>query len=248
MSEKSNRYLKEFTKGIFRENPIFVLLLGLCPTLAVTSMVSNGIGMGVAFTFVLLFSNILISSVKNFIPDKVRIPAYIVIIASFVTIVDLMMKAFMPPLSESLGVFVPLIVVNCIILGRAEAFASKNSVISSILDALGIGLGFTIALVTISLFREIIGTWGIDFSNYGLFKFHFPLWNNETSSVVLPFFGKNVELYKGALVFVLPSGGFFSLGLIIGFINMFKARQEKVKKMQLALKEEAFINEKLSND
>ena len=146
-----------FLKGLFKENPIFVLALGLCPALAVSTQVVNAIGMGAGVIFVLVGSNIMVSLLKNFIPDEVHIPAYIVIIASFVTIVDLLMQAYVPALSSSLGVFVKLIVVNCIILGRAEAFASKNNVKDSIVDALGMGIGFTIGLLIISLVREVLG-------------------------------------------------------------------------------------------
>lgn len=149
--------IKEFTKGIIKENPVFVLALGLCPALGVTSKVVNALGMGAGAMFVLLGSNIFVSLLKNFIPEKVRIPAYIVIIASFVTVVEMVMEAFIPSLYEALGVFVPLIVVNCVILGRAEAFANKNTVGASILDALGMGIGFTLSLVVIALVREVLG-------------------------------------------------------------------------------------------
>ncbi len=149
--------IQEFTKGIFKENPIFIIVLGLCPTLAVSTQVVNALGMGAGTIFVLLGSNIFVSLLKNFIPEKIRIPAYIVIIASFVTVVDLAMQAYAPSLSRNLGVFVQLIVVNCIILGRAEAFASKNTVARSILDALGMGIGFFLALLLISLIREVLG-------------------------------------------------------------------------------------------
>ncbi|MDA3939852.1 MAG: electron transport complex subunit E [Spirochaetia bacterium] len=149
--------LKEFTKGFIKENPVFIIVLGLCPALGVSTKVVNSIGMGAGVIFVLLGSNIFVSLLKNFIPEKVRIPAYIVIIASFVTIVEMVMEAFIPALYDSLGVFVPLIVVNCVILGRAEAFANKNTVKASILDALGMGLGFTLALIIIALVREVFG-------------------------------------------------------------------------------------------
>ena len=145
---------KELTKGVLRENPLFVLVLGMCPSLAITTSVANGIGMGVAFTGVLLASNIVISMLRKVIPNSIRIPSYIVIIATFVTMVEMLLHAYSPALFKSLGVFIPLIVVNCIILGRAEAFASKNGLTRSILDALGMGLGFTFALVTISTFRK----------------------------------------------------------------------------------------------
>ena len=143
--------------GIFDENPIFRLMLGMCPTLAVTSAASNGIGMGLAATFVLIGSNVVIALLRNFIPPKIRIPAFIVVIASFVTIVQLLLKAYVPALDKSLGIFIPLIVVNCIILGRAEAFASKNTVWSSFLDGLGMGIGFTLALLIIATIREAFG-------------------------------------------------------------------------------------------
>ena len=150
--------IKEFTKGLFKENPIFVIALGLCPTLATSTMVINDLGMGAGVIFVLVCSNIFISLLKNFIPDNVRIPAYIVVIASFVTIVQMVMEAYAPALYAALGVFVPLIVVNCIILGRAEAFANKNKVLPSILDGLGMGIGFTLALTLIALIREVLGS------------------------------------------------------------------------------------------
>jgi electron transport complex protein RnfE len=149
--------MSEFSKGIFRENPIFIYVLGLCPALAVSTQVVNALGMGAGVIFVLLGSNVFVSLLRNFIPEKVRIPAYIVIIASFVTIVDLSMKAYVPSLSKSLGVFVQLIVVNCMILGRAEAFASKKSLGSSVMDALGMGVGFTFGLTLIALIREVLG-------------------------------------------------------------------------------------------
>lgn len=149
--------LKILTKGFFKENPSLILVLGCCPTLAVTTSVNNALGMGAATTFVLLMSNIIISLLKNVIPDKVRIPCYIVIIATFVSIIDLLIQGFVPALSASLGVFIPLIVVNCIVLGRAEAFANKNGVVDSILDGLGMGIGFTISLVLIGAVREILG-------------------------------------------------------------------------------------------
>ena len=149
--------MKNFTKGIIKENPVLVLLLGTCPTLAVTTMAQNGIGMGVAATLVLLGSNVVISLLKKVIPDKVRIPCYIVIVAGFVTIVQFLVKAYAPAIDSALGIFLPLIVVNCIILGRAEMFASKNGVLDSALDALGMGLGFTIALLMIGSIREILG-------------------------------------------------------------------------------------------
>jgi len=147
--------IQNFTKGFIRENPVLVLALGMCPTLATTSSASNGLGMGIATTFVLVGSNVVVSLISNLVPEKVRIPAFVVVIASFVTIVELLMQAFVPGLYEKLGIFIPLIVVNCIVLGRAEAFASKNSVLSSLLDGLGMGLGFTMALGILGSLREI---------------------------------------------------------------------------------------------
>lgn len=187
--------LNNFTKGFLRENPILVLLLGTCPTLAVTSSAMNGLGMGLATTFVLFMSNVFISSIKNFIPDKVRIPAFIVVIASFVTVVDLLMQAYTPGLSSQLGIFIPLIVVNCIVLGRAEAFAAKNNVLSSFIDGLGMGLGFTLALVTIGSIREILGAGSI----FGV-KF-------------IP------ETADGILIFILAPGAFITLGFIIAILK-----------------------------
>ncbi|HNT29108.1 MAG TPA: electron transport complex subunit E [bacterium] len=189
--------LQVFTRGLVKENPIFVLLLGMCPTLAVSSSAFNGLGMGLAATFVLVCSNVVIALLKNLIPDKVRIPAFIVVIASFVTIVDLSMQAFTPALSESLGVFIPLIVVNCIILARAEAFASKNGVLGSLLDGLGMGLGFAIALTILGGIREILG----DGKFFGI-----PLFGESPTTILL---------------FILPPGAFIALGLVIAFVNKF---------------------------
>jgi electron transport complex protein RnfE len=187
--------LNNFSKGFLRENPILVLLLGTCPTLAVTSSAINGLGMGLATTFVLFMSNIFISVVKDFVPDKVRIPAFVVVIASFVTVVDLLMQAYTPALSNQLGIFIPLIVVNCIVLGRAEAFACKNNIFSSFIDGLGMGLGFTMALVTIGSFREMLGAGSI----FG-YKFI-------------------AETADGILVFILAPGAFITLGFLIAILK-----------------------------
>lgn len=181
--------LKFFTDGIIKNNPTFVLVLGMCPTLATTTSAFNGMGMGVATLFVLVLSNMAISLLKNVIPDKVRIPAYIVVISSFVTVVQLLMQAYVQDLYNTLGVFIPLIVVNCIILGRAEAFASKHSVWESALDGLGVGLGFTLALTAIGIIREILGNGQI--------------------------FGMDIWQGGGALVFVLSPGAFFVLGYLM---------------------------------
>jgi electron transport complex protein RnfE len=187
---------KNFTKGFINENPILVLVLGTCPTLATTSSSLNGMGMGIATTFVLIGSNVVISLLSNVIPDKVRIPAFVVIIASFVTIVDLLMQAYVPSLYEKLGIFIPLIVVNCIVLGRAEAYACKNSVISSLIDGVGMGLGFTMALGILGAFREIVGSGSI--------------------------FGHKFISGDGILIFILAPGAFMALGYLIALINKIK--------------------------
>lgn len=187
------------TKGLIKENPTLVLVLGLCPSLAVTTSVINALGMGLATTFVLIMSNMLVSLLKNVIPDKVRIPAYIVVIATFVSIVDLVLQGFVPALASSLGLFIPLIVVNCIVLGRAEAFASKNSVFDSLLDGIGMGLGFTLALFIIGACREILGSGAI--------------------------FGYKFIQGDGILVFVLAPGAFIVMGFVIAIVKYFQNRK-----------------------
>lgn len=189
---------KEFSKGLVKENPVFVMALGLCPTLAVSSSVKNAIGMGLAATFVLVFSNIIVSLIKGFIPSKIRIPAFIVVIASFVTIVDMVMHAYTPDIHKNLGLFIPLIVVNCIILGRAEAFASKNNVFNSMLDGLGMGLGFTLALIVIGSIREILGA------------------GQLLGFQIMP------ESYQPMLVAILAPGAFLIMGLLMGLMNLKK--------------------------
>ncbi len=189
-----------FSRGLIKENPIFILVLGICPTLAVTSSVMNGVGMGLAATFVLVCSNILISLIKGFIPSKIRIPCYIVVIASFVTVIDLVMAAYVPDVHKSLGIFIPLIVVNCVILGRAEAFASKNNVLSSFLDGLGMGLGFTGALVLIAAIRELLGT--------GMLL----------GIPVLP----QGYIDSPMLIAILAPGAFITLGLLLASMNLMK--------------------------
>lgn len=188
--------LQIITSGILKNNPTFVLVLGMCPTLGTTTSASNGMGMGLATMAVLIMSNLVISLIKNLIPDKVRIPAFIVVIASFVTIIQMLMQAFVPALYASLGVFIPLIVVNCIILGRAEAFASKNGAFDSILDGVGIGLGFTLSLTVIGAVREVLGSGAI---------FDMPLGISDYTP----------------LVFVLAPGGFFVLGYLMILFNKF---------------------------
>lgn len=187
-------------KGIFSENPVFVLVLGMCPVLAITTSVSNALGMGVAFTAVLIMSNMLISLIRNLIPNDVRIPAYIVVIATLVTIVDMLMNAFTYDIYQSLGLFIPLIVVNCVVLGRAEAFANKNTVWASFLDALGMGIGYTLAITIISAIREFFG-------NGTLLGFD-----------VTPF-----NLFEPATIFIVAPGAFLTLGFILGIINTVKS-------------------------
>lgn len=205
MSNKNLRGV--FVNGILGENPVFRLVLGACPVLAVTTNAVNGVGMGLAATLVLLGSNVVISLLRNFIPDKVRIPSFIVVICTFVTMVQLLMHAFIPSLYEALGIFLPLIVVNCIILARAEAFASKNNLISSVTDALGMGLGFTLALVLIGGVREVLGS--------GTFF--------------------NLQVMGGGfepvLIFVLAPGGFLVYGLLLGIINAIGNRRQNQKKI-----------------
>lgn len=192
--------LQLITKGILKENPTFVLILGMCPTLATTTSAINGMGMGAATMAVLIMSNIVISLIKNLIPDKVRIPAFIVVIASFVTVIQLLMQAYLPSLYQSLGIFIPLIVVNCIILGRAEAFASKNGALDSALDGLGIGLGFTCSLTLIGAVRELLGSGAI--------------------------FGQSLIAGDGMLVFVLAPGGFLVLGYLMVLFNKLTAKKK----------------------
>lgn len=197
--EKTISTKENFLKGLVRENPVLVLLLGCCPTLGVTSSASNAIGMGLATLFVLVMSNLVISLVKNVIPDKVRIPSFIVIIAAFVTVVQLLMEAYTPALFEQLGLFIPLIVVNCIVLGRAEAFASRYSVGASVVDGLGMGLGFTLALLLLGSAREVLGS--------------------------LSWFGLKFSESDGMLVFVLAPGAFITLGFIIAIMNGLKKKK-----------------------
>ena len=197
------KIIQEFTKGIYRDNPVFRLMLGLCPVLATSSSVSNAIGMGSAVIFVLTCSNIMVSLIRPITPAKIRIPIFISIIATFVTIVDLVMAGFFPDIHKSLGLFIPLIVVNCIILGRAEAFASKNSIFISIIDALGMGLGFTFALVLIASFREILGngTW-----------------------LGISLFGPEFE---PVLALILSPGAFLTIGLLIAALNALEQNRSK---------------------
>ncbi len=190
-------YIKILFNGIIKENPTFVLLLGMCPTLATTTSAQNGMSMGLATMFVLICSNIAISLIKNLTPDKVRIPVFVVVIASFVTILQMCLKAYLPEVNKSLGLFIPLIVVNCIILGRAEAFACKNNPLASLFDGLGIGLGFTLGLTLLGIVREVLGAGSV----FGV--------------TLLP------ETYN-MLLFILPPGAFISLGFLIAIVNKLK--------------------------
>jgi Na+-translocating ferredoxin:NAD+ oxidoreductase subunit E len=190
---------KDLTNGLIKENPTLKLVLGTCPTLAVTTAVFNGIGMGLAAAAVLIGSNLIISLIKNLVPNEVRIPVYVIVIASFVTIVQMLIKAYTPELDQQLGIFIPLIVVNCIIFARAESFAGKNPPLNSIMDGIGMGLGFTLALVIISTFREVLGAG--------------------------TFFGMQLfgESFKPALIMILPPGGFLVFGLTIAAVNKLTA-------------------------
>ncbi len=201
MAENKRSLSGEIAKGIIKENPTLVMLLGMCPTLAVTTQAINGIGMGLATTFVLLGSNIVISLLRNVIPDKVRIPSFIVIIASFVTLIGFLLEGFVPSLYDSLGIYLTLITVNCIIFGRAEMFASKNGVIASACDAIGMGLGFTLALFIMGSIREIIGA-------------------GQWFGMDIPVISENPML-----IFIMPAGGFFTLGMIIAAVNKLASRK-----------------------
>ena len=195
----------ELTKGIYKDNPIFRLALGLCPVLAVSTSISNAIGMGIAATFVLLCSNIIVSIIRKGVPPKIRIPIFIVIIATFVTLVEMAMEAYFPDMFKSLGIFVPLIVVNCVILGRAEAFASRKGVFYAILDAIGMGIGFTFGLILISFFRELLG---------------------NGTLLGIPIFGGSFE---PMLLMILAPGAFITMGLLLAYFNLLDLRKERKK-------------------
>jgi electron transport complex protein RnfE len=196
---KSMAKLKSFTNGFLRENPVLVLMIGLCPLLAVSSSAIDALGMGIAATFVLALSNLAISFCRKIIPEDIRIPVFIIIIATFVTVTDYVMAAYFPPLHRSLGVFVPLIVVNCIILGRAEAFAYRNSVMDSLLDGIGMGMGFILVIVTIGIIREVLGNGTI--------------------------FGSSRFIFHPGLIMILPPGGFITIGFLMGILNWWKGRR-----------------------
>ena len=214
MSEKGNTK-KNFLKGIINENPLFVSILGTCPALATTKSIEAGIGMGILFTIVLICSNIIVSLLRKLIPEEIRTPAYIVIIATFVTIVKMMTNAFLPELYSTLGVFISLIVVNCIVLGRAEAYASKNKVFDSFVDALGMGAGYTLALISMAIFREILGTGAFSFGKIFTFIPSFKL-------VIIP---KGYEIS----LFQTPVGAFIVFGVILAVLAFIKNRKEELK-------------------
>ena len=212
-------FKKQFFEGLLTKNPVTVQLLGMCSTLAITTSLFNGLGMGISVTIILICSNVLISALRRVIPSQIRIAAYIVIIAGFVTIVDLLLQAFLPELSQSLGVFIPLIVVNCIILGRAEAFASKNGVLASAVDGLCQGIGYTVALVVMSVLRELLGSG----------TFGGGLLGGGQGYVVIP------DPYP-AMMLTMPVGGFLTLGVVIAFSQWLVARIEKKNKKKEAAK------------
>ena len=202
-NENSN--LKVLKNGIFDENPTFIQLLGMCPTLAVTTSLVNAIGMGLSATFVLIFSNLVISLIRNFIPSKIRIASYIVVIAAFVSVIEMLLKAYLPSISDALGLFIPLITVNCIILARAESFASKNKPLASMLDGLGMGLGFTLGLSILGSVREILGAGTL---------------------LGISLFGPS---FQPALIFILPPGAFLALGIILAIYNIIRAKKGAAK-------------------
>ena len=221
--DKKPRRLYELTKGIIKENPLFVLLLGTCPSLATTTSLEGAIGMGILFTFVLVGSNVVISLLRKIIPAQIKIPCYIVIIATFVTIVKMLSEAFLPELYSTLGVFISLIVVNCIVLGRAEAFASKNSVGASLLDGVGMGIGYTLALVIMAFAREFLGTGGITIGEIFTFLPHVsftPLANYSMA------------------VFTMPAGAFLVLGIILAILASINMRKENIAKVNAKLAKE----------
>lgn len=200
--------IQNFKKGIFNENPLLVTMLGLCPALAITTKLENALGMGIAFTFVLTLSNFFVSLIKNMVPDELRIPTFIIIIATFVTIIEMLLKAFLPSVSRNLGLFLPLIVVNCIILGRAESFASKNNIITSIIDALGMGIGYTFALSIISIIREILG------------KGTITVWNDIVLNINTLFNSSQLKIFTS--YFLTSAGAYLILGLFFAFIKKIK--------------------------
>jgi len=222
MTKKEN-----FLKGIFSENPVFVLILGMCPTLGVTSTLFGGLGMGIAFTLVLVLSNIIVSLIKGFVPDEVRIPAFIVVIATLVTIVQLLMQGYLPSLYDQLGIFVPLIVVNCVILGRAEAYASKNNPLNSTIDALGMGVGYTLALAILAFFRELLGAGTLTVFIYGKTMVKVDVlgaFNHLIQSIHINY------TFEPISILALAPGGFITLGILLAVINVVKFKREEKNK------------------
>ena len=203
---KANTPMERLYNGIVKENPTFVMMIGMCPTLAVTTSLINGVGMGLTTTVILTLSNLMIAALRRFIPDSVRMPAFIVVVASFVTIVDFLMEGFTPSLNDALGIYIPLIVVNCIILGRAEAYAGKNPVLPSIFDGLGMGLGFTIGLLSIGAFRELLGS------------------GTLCGFRIMP------EAYEPVNIFIMAPGAFFVLALLVAFLNKMRSRKPGAQK------------------
>lgn len=223
MAKKKKRITpkQNVIKGLIKENPTFVLILGMCPTLGVTTSLENGLGMGLSVLFVLILTNSLISLIRNIVPNEIRIPVYIIVIALVVTLLEWILQAYNPTLYNSLGIFLPLIVVNCIILGRAEAYASENTIFDSIFDAIGMGLGFTLGLSTLSFVRELLGTGSVNLLGFTLF-----------------------EANVAASFLVQPSGAFLTLGLIIGIINTIKVDKAKKKKAEMDIKIAAALKKK----
>jgi len=210
---KAMTKIQNFTKGIMKENPILVSILGLCPTLAITTSVENALGMGVAILFVLTFSNLIISLIRNIVPNEIRIPIFIVVIATLVTLVDMLMAAFLPALHESLGIFIPLIVVNCIILGRAEAYASKNKPFDSVIDGIGMAVGYTLVLIVISFIREFLASGAVTI--WGDLQLNL---NADQSAQIFTSF------------FTSPAGAFIVLGLLLGTVATIRNQKKEVKK------------------
>lgn len=222
MTKKEN-----FLKGLWKENPILVSVLGTCPTLAITTKLENALGMGLAVLFVLVLSNLIVSLIKNIVPSEIRIPMYIVVIATLVTIVDMVMKAFLPSLHASLGIFIPLIVVNCIILGRAEAFASKNKPLDSVIDAVGMALGYTLILACISIIREFLGSGQIT------------VWGDLVLNLNKLITGDEkvvADIFSG--FFIMPAGAFLVFGLFMGIVNALKFRHSDNKELNAAKQSE----------
>ncbi len=203
---KANTPMERLYNGIVKENPTFVMMIGMCPTLAVTTSLINGVGMGLTTTVILTLSNLMIAALRRFIPDGVRMPAYIGVVASFVTIVEFLLQAYIPSLNDALGIYIPLIVVNCIILGRAEAYAGKNPVLPSIFDGLGMGLGFTIGLLSIGAFRELLGS------------------GTLCGFRIMP------EAYEPVNIFIMAPGAFFVLALLVAFLNKMRSRKPGAQK------------------